>query len=193
MRKIIARKRIIILTTAILAILVLLAVALANIYRSASPNQRNPSLVISFLGYTNPPGKRSTFALFQIQNQNRFPIRLGQKWSEVEGSPFQNAPVMNPTLPWFNNSGSLSLRRAEALLVAVGEPHQATEDGRKRWRFSMMSQHYPLRQILFDQSYSHPWLLKLPGFTQLRIPLGKAGSTRIVTNRSVLRSDWERS
>jgi hypothetical protein len=128
-----------------IATLVFLVMSLADRGGSAKD-----SVVISFLGYTNLPNNSTRFALFSLHNQDSLSCRWRGNWVELEGSQYNKAPTMNPTLPWFTG---MTLKQGDKLIVAIGEP---LEEG--KWRFSVLHSRYKLKERLLDFAFKH----KLP-------------------------------
>ncbi len=104
-------------------------------------------ITVSFAGYTNPPNSTWRFALFSLGNPNGFPVRWRNNWVEVEGVPYNKAPIVNRSLPWFSNP---TLKAGASLTVAVGQPN---DDG--RWRFTMVWVRYTWRERIFDFARVH--------------------------------------
>jgi hypothetical protein len=132
---------------------VLMAIILiALLTLSSRPLTTASAIAISFLGYTNPPGINTRFALFSVSNQAPYPVRWNGDSVEVEGAPYHTGPTVNPNLPGFRRTSELKAGRS--LLMAVGEPYgQPAVPDTGRWRFAMAFSRYTWRAWWLDQAF----------------------------------------
>jgi len=133
---------------------VLVLILLVAILSRRNPSATSSAIGMTFLGYTNLPGNDLRFALFSASNQAAYAIRWRGDWVEVEGSQYFKARTVNSSLP--GNSYEPVLKGGQSLMLAVGEPFNASETG--RWRFAMSFTRYAWRERWLDFSLRH----KLP-------------------------------
>jgi len=131
----------------LLALVLIAAPVLLVVSLTAKRQSGTGGLVLSFVGYTNLPNNATRFALFSMRNQAPLPIRWRGNWVELEGSQYNNAPVINPSLPFFSNP---MMKRGGELTVAIGEP---LEEG--RWRFAVLWSPYGLKERALDFAMKH--------------------------------------
>jgi hypothetical protein len=128
-------------------ILVLMALlALLGLALRRPPPATASAIVMRFVGYTNVPNNDLRFALFSISNQAFYAIHWRGDWVEVEGHPEQKGRTINRSLPGYTYAPVL--KSGESLMVAVGEPFDATESG--RWRFSTTFSRYTVEERWFE-------------------------------------------
>lgn len=150
-----ARHRRWVLISALVAMILIALLAL-----SSRPRATGRAVAIAFLGYTNPPGSDTRFALFSVSNQAPYTVRWYGDWVEVEDVPYHKARIANPNLPGFTHAPVLEGGRS--LLMAVGEP--SDEPGNGRWRFGMLFSRYTWRAWWVDQSFRGKLPLKAGPF-----------------------------
>ena len=158
-------------------ILVLIAALVLVVASLVSKRQSGKAgLALSFAGYTNLPNNPTRFALFSMHNQESLPFRWRGNWVEVEGSPCNKAPVINPSLPSFS---APVLNRGHELTVAIGEPLEES-----RWRFVVLWSRYGLKERALDFAMKH----RLPaGLGRLSIIDAQQilNPTNFITNSSI--------
>src|SRR5258708_5075694 len=123
-------------------ILALLTLALLQIPGWRSARSSSQSVVLSFQGYTNLPGKTQNFAVVSVHNSNRFPIRWHANWSEHKWDQGYTA-IFGAGSPWL--MGSLSLAPGDSLLATIEEPIQGIGDNQGTWRFTVQWTRYTPR------------------------------------------------
>jgi hypothetical protein len=96
------------------------ALLFAFLMLSRQPRSTNSAVAITFVGYTNPPGNPSRFALFSISNQAPYAVRWRGSWVEIEGKPEHKAETISPNLPGFKRQPVL--KAGGSLAMAIGEP-----------------------------------------------------------------------
>ena len=108
---------------------VLTAVLLvAFLMLSGCPRAKISAVVITFVGYTNPPVGHFRFALFSVSNQAPYAVKWRGSWVEVEGKPEHMGETINPNLPGFTRQPIL--KAGGSLTMAIGEPFYESESGR---------------------------------------------------------------
>jgi hypothetical protein len=145
----------------LLALMAVILVALLNLVNR--PPATVSAIAITFLGYTNPPGNDTRFALFSVSNQASYTVRWYSDSVEIEGDPSYKAPTVNPNLPGYTR-GSV-LKAGRSMLMAVGEPYgQPGIPETARWRFAMSFSRYTWRVWWVDQSFGSRLPLKVGPF-----------------------------
>jgi hypothetical protein len=162
-----------------------LVVMLSFVFLSRDCASVTGDIKLSFSGYTNAPNNKSRFALFSVSNTAARDIRWWGDWVEVDGSPEQRAPVMNPALPSLLRHGPL-LKAADGFTFAIGDPLQG-ETG--KWRFVISFTRYSTGERYLDFAQRHNWPLPLK-----LGPVTLIDDQRILksTNRVTVSSEWLR-
>jgi hypothetical protein len=170
------RKVWLVLVISFMALLLIISVA-----PDSTTSTVSNAVTISFVGYTNPPGNVTRFALFWVSNAATCSIHWRNNWVEVEGHPDHMARTVNRTLPGYTYDAVL--RSGRSMPMAVAEPFDSTESG--RWKFVMMYSPYRIQEWWLDLSFQHNLPLKLG-------PLVLVDSQRVLnpSNFVTINSEW---
>ena len=124
----------------------LIAIAVAAACLPALSRQRAAGVVVTFMGYTNPPtGER--VALFGVANSSGYAIERLSPAIELEAQPGLRAPGLNPTMLTLTRS---IVGRGHTVVLPIAVP---TAGG--RWRLLLRYQLLTLGQIARNFLMSH--------------------------------------
>ncbi len=146
-----------------LAALALLA-ALGVVLSFEVHGRSRPSVVITFLAYTNSP-HGDQYALFGITNFDRVPVERLSPSIESDDNPNPRAPGFDPSLPWLPRS---PLKPGDSKVIAIRVPAEAYS----RWRLLLKFERLTLPEKLRDYvlSRGHPVPRSIGGVTILGPP-----------------------
>jgi hypothetical protein len=85
----------------LLTLMAVILIALLNL--TNRPPATVSAIALTFLGYTNPPGNNTRFALLSVSNQAPYTVKWYGDWVEVEGVPEHkgrtgNLPIRQPNV-----------------------------------------------------------------------------------------------